>query len=302
MMTESEFSVPISPHEAIPGARAGEPTAVTRLPDLVIRPTKGWGSLGLRDIWEFRELLYLLTWREVKGRYRQMAFGPLWMIMAPLIQMVIFSLLFGVLFQLPSDGVPYPIFTYVALLPWMLFANSARNAAGSLVSQQQLIAKVYFPRLIIPLSQAISALVDFAFSFVILLGMMLVYRIVPSWQMLALPAYLLLALVTALAVGLWLATISVKFRDVLIVLGFVISAWQYATPVAYSASLVPAQWLWLYNLNPMTVVVEGFRWALLGTGRAPIPTDLLVAGVMVLLMITGAYYFRRTERTIVDTL
>ena len=278
------------------------PAAAAPVPTLIIRPTKGWGSLGLRDIWEFRELLYLLTWREVKGRYRQMAFGPLWMIMAPLIQMVIFSLLFGVLFQLPSDGVPYPIFTFVALLPWMLFANASRNAAGSLVSQQQLIAKVYFPRLIIPLSQAISALVDFAMSFVILIGMMLFYRIVPDWRVLALPAYLLLAVVTALAVGLWLATLSVKFRDVLIVLGFVISAWQYATPVAYSASLVPAQWLWLYNLNPMTVVVEGFRWALLGTGRAPVPSDLAVAGVMVLLMITGAFYFRRTERTIVDTL
>ena len=296
------MSVSTSSQETIPGAPAGKPPAPIWTPTLIIRRTQGWGSLGLRDIWEFRELLYLLTAREIKGRYRQMAFGPLWMIMAPLIQMVIFSLLFGILFKLPSDGVPYPIFTYVALLPWMLFANAARNAAGSLVNQQQLIAKIYFPRLIIPLSQVISALVDFAVSFVILLGMMLVYRMVPDWRVLALPAYLLLALVTALAVGLWLATLSVKFRDVLIVLGFVISAWQYATPVAYSASLVPTQWLWLYNLNPMTVVVEGFRWALLGTGRAPVPADLAVAGVMVLLMITGAYYFRRTERTIVDTL
>jgi lipopolysaccharide transport system permease protein len=273
-----------------------------RTPTLIIRPTAGWGSLGLRDIWEFRELLYLLTSREIKGRYRQMAFGPLWMIVAPLIQMVIFSLLFGRVFQLPSDGVPYPIFTYVALLPWTMFAGAARNSAGSLVSQQQLIAKVYFPRLIIPLSQVISALVDFFMSFIILIGMMLFYRIIPDWRVLALPGYLLLAVATALAVGLWLATLSVKFRDVLIILGFIITAWQYATPVAYSASLIPAQWQWLYQLNPMTVVVEGFRWALLGTGRGPIPTDLLVATVVVLLMITGAYYFRRTERTIVDTL
>ena len=273
-----------------------------RVPTQIIQPTRGWGSLGLRDIWDFRELLYLLTWREVKGGYRQMAFGPLWMIVSPLIQMVIFSMLFGVVFKLPSDGVPYPVFTYVALLPWLLFASAARSAAGSLVSQQQLIAKVYFPRLIIPVSQVVSALVDFATSFVILLGMMLVYRIVPGWRVLVLPAYLLLAIVTALAVGLWLATVAVKFRDVLIVLGFVISAAQYATPVAYSASLIPAKWQWLYNLNPMTVVVEGFRWSLLGTGRGPMPADLLVAGTMVLLMITGAYYFRRTERTIVDTL
>lgn len=284
--------------EIAPSARA----IAAAVPTLIIQRTRGWGSLGLRDIWEFRELLYMLTWREVQGRYRQMAFGPLWIIMAPLIQMVIFSMLFGSIFKLPSDGVPYPIFTYVALLPWMLFASAARNSAGSLVSQQQLIAKVYFPRLIIPLSQVVSALVDFAMSFVILLGMMLAYRIVPDWRVLVLPAYLLLATVTALAVGLWLATISVKFRDVLIMLSFALNAWQYATPVAYSASLIPAQWQWLYNLNPMTVVVEGFRWALLGTGNAPVPADLMVAGVMVLLLITGAYYFRRTERTIVDTL
>lgn len=305
--------LPEPPPEALPAALPGAlpeslpeglPTETGRasVPTLVIRRTKGWGSLGLRDIWEFRELLSLLTWREIKGRYRQMALGPLWIFMAPLIQMLIFTLLFGVVFSLPSDGVPYPIFTYVALLPWTLFANSARNSAGSLVSQQQLIAKVYFPRLIIPLSQVVSALVDFALSFVILVGMLLFYRIVPDWRVLALPVYLLLAIVTALAVGLWLATLSVKFRDVLIVLGFIISAWQYATPVAYSASLIPAQWLWLYNLNPMTVVVEGFRWSLLGTGRAPMPSDLVVAGSMVLLMVTGGYYFRRTERTIVDTL
>jgi len=268
----------------------------------VIQPTKGWGSLGLRDIWEFRELLYLLTWREIKGRYRQMAFGPLWMLGAPLIQMAIFTVLFGIVFQLPSDGVPYPIFTYVALLPWMMFANAARNAAGSLVSQQHLIAKIYFPRLIIPLSQVISALVDFLMSFIILIGMMIFFQILPDWRVLTLPLYLLLAAVTALAVGLWLATLSVKFRDVLIVLGFLITAWQYATPVAYSSSLIPEQWLWLYHLNPMTVVVNGFRWALLGTGAGPTLSDLAVAIVVTFLAVLGVYYFRRTERTIVDTL
>jgi lipopolysaccharide transport system permease protein len=269
---------------------------------LVIQPTRGWASLGLRDIWEFRELLYLLTWREIKGRYRQMAFGPLWMLGAPLVSMVIFSVLFGNIFKLPSDGVPYPIFTYVALLPWTLFANASRNAAGSLVSQQQLIAKVYFPRLLIPLSQVISALVDFAMSFIILIGMMLFYRILPDWRVLTLPIYLLLAMTTALAVGLWLATLSVKFRDILIMLGFLIAAWQYATPVAYSTSLIPAQWLWLYQLNPMTVVVEGFRWAILGTGQAPTPMSFAVMGATLMLTILGAFYFRRTERTIVDTL
>lgn len=272
------------------------------IPTLIIRPVKGWGALGLSEIWGFRELLYLLTWREIKGRYRQMAFGPLWMLMAPLIQMVIITLLFGMVFQLPSDGVPYPIFTYVALLPWTLFANTARNSAGSLVSQQHLIAKVYFPRLILPLSQALSALVDFAVSLVILFGMMLFFRIVPDWRVITLPGFVLLAVLTALAVGVWLATVSVKFRDVLIILGFIITAWQYATPVAYSASLIPEQWQWLYQLNPMTVVVEGFRWALLGTGRAPSLMSLTVLAVTAILAILGAYYFRRTERTIVDTL
>lgn len=289
-------------NKAVSGVSTARSHTGSDIPTLIIRPTRGWGSLGLRDIWEFRELLYLLTWREIKGRYRQMAFGPLWMIMAPLIQMVIITLLFGMVFQLPSDGVPYPIFTYVALLPWTLFANTARNSAGSLVSQQHLIAKVYFPRLILPLSQALSALVDFAVSLVILFGMMLIYRIVPDWRVITLPGFVLLAVVTALATGVWLATVSVKFRDVLIILGFIITAWQYATPVAYSASLIPAQWQWLYQLNPMTVVVEGFRWALLGTGRAPSLMSVAVLAVTSILAIFGAYYFRRTERTIVDTL
>jgi lipopolysaccharide transport system permease protein len=287
--------------ESVSGGRLAAPGSASP-PTIVIQPTRGWVSLGLHDVWEFRELLYLFTWREIKGRYRQMAFGPLWMLAAPLIQMVIFSVLFGIVFQLPSDGVPYPIFTYVALLPWTLFATASRNAAGSLVSQQQLIAKVYFPRLLIPLSQVMSALVDFLMAFIILIGMMLFYRIVPDWRILTLPIYVLLAASTALAVGFWLATLSVKFRDILIMLGFLIIAWQYATPVAYSASLIPAQWQWLYQLNPMTVVVEGFRWALLGTGQSPTPMSFAVIGVTLVLTILGAFYFRRTERTIVDTL
>lgn len=281
---------------AVPAADHLEPAV------LIIQPTHGWGALGLRDVWAYRELLYLLTWREIKGVYRQMALGPLWMILAPLIQMVIFSALFGAVFQLPSDGVPYPVFTFVALLPWMLFATATRNASTSLVSQQQLISKVYFPRLIIPLAQGVSALVDFGMSFVVLVGMMAWYRLLPDWRALLLPAYLLLAVATALAVGLWLATLAVKFRDVQLVLGFAIAAWQYATPVAYSASLIPERWQALYHLNPMAVVVGGFRWALLGVGRGPQPQDALVAAAVAVLLVAGAYYFRRAERTIVDTL
>jgi lipopolysaccharide transport system permease protein len=272
------------------------------VPTVIIEPTRGWASLGLADVWEYRELLYFLLWREVKGRYRQMAFGPLWIIIAPLIQMVILSFVFGTLARLPSDGVPYPIFTYVALLPWQFFANAARNSAGSLLSQQHVIAKVYFPRLVIPLSTALSAFVDFLASFAVLIGMMIAYRITPTWAVLTLPLFVLLAGATALAVGLWLAGLAVKYHDVSIAVGFGITIWQYLTPVAYSASLVPEQWRWLYQLNPLYAVIEGFRWALLGTAAPPTwslgVSTLLVAA----LLVTGAFYFRRTERTIVDVL
>ena len=277
-------------------------TAPQSPPTVVIQPTRGWASLGLADVWEYRELLYFLLWREVKGRYRQMAFGPLWIIIAPLIQMVIFSFVFGTLARLPSEGVPYPIFTYVALLPWQFFANAARNSAGSLLSQQHVIAKVYFPRLVIPLSTVLSAFVDFLASFVVLIGMMLVYRIPPSWAVLTLPLFVLLAGATALAVGLWLAGLSVKYHDVSIAVGFGITIWQYLTPVAYSATLVPEAWRWLYRLNPLYAVVEGFRWALLGTGSPPDWSLVISVGFVTVLLVTGAFYFRRTERTIVDVL
>ena len=269
---------------------------------IVIEPTRGWASLGLGDVWEYRELLYFLLWREVKGRYRQMAFGPLWIVIAPLIQMVILSLVFGTLAKLPSEGVPYPIFTYVALLPWSFFANGARNSAASLLSQQNVIAKVYFPRLVIPIATVGSAFVDFLASFVVLAGMVLFYRVTPTWSALALPLYLLLAGATALAVGLWLAGLAVKYHDVSIAVGFGITIWQYLTPVAYSSSLVPAKWLWLYQLNPMYWVVEGFRGALLGTGAAPNWTLPAAIALVLVALVTGAFYFRRTERTIVDVL
>ena len=275
-------------------------TAPQSLPTVVIQPTRGWASLGLRDVWEYRELLYFLLWREAKGRYRQMAFGPLWIIIAPLIQMVIFSFVFGTLARLPSEGVPYPIFTYVALLPWQFFANGARNSAASLLSQQHVIAKVYFPRLVIPLSTVLSAFVDFLASFVVLIGMMVAYRITPTWAVLTLPLFVLLAGATALAVGLWLASLAVKYHDVSIAVGFGITIWQYLTPVAYSATLVPEAWRWLYRLNPLYAVVEGFRWALLGTAAPPDWSLVFSAGFVTVLLVTGAFYFRRTERTIVD--
>ncbi|MBM3188069.1 MAG: ABC transporter permease [Chloroflexi bacterium] len=268
----------------------------------VIQPTRGWASLGLRDVWAYRELLWFLLWREVKGRYRQMAFGPLWIIVSPLINMVILSFVFGSLARLPSEGVPYPIFTYVALLPWRFFGNAAVGSAGSLTSQRNLIAKVYFPRMILPISSVLSGLVDFGASFVVLVGMMLYYGVTPTWAVLTLPLFLLLAGATALAVGLWLAGLAVKFHDVAIGLGFVMTIWQYLTPVAYSSTLIPEAWRALYRLNPMASVVEGFRWALLGVGQAPDWTTAVSAGAVLLLLVAGAFYFRRTERTIVDVL
>ena len=266
-----------------------------------IRPARGWRSLGLRDLWEYRELLYFLCWREVKSRYRQMALGPLWILLMPLANMLIFSLIFGTWANLPSDDLPYPIFYYAALLPWQLFAASARGSATSLVANLGLISKVYFPRLIIPISTAAVGVLDFAISFLILIGMMAYYGIAPSIGVLLLPAYLLLALAAALAVGLWLAALAVKFRDVGYGVNFLVQFWMFAT-VIFPSAQVPGRWQLLYRLNPMQTVIEGFRWSLLGRGHAPDAIQAVTAGAVALLLITGAYVFRRTERTVVDIL
>ena len=269
---------------------------------VVIQPSRGWSRLGLRDVWEYRELLYFLVWREVKGRYRQMAFGPLWIIVQPLVNMVIFSLIFGRLARLPSEGVPYPIFTYVALLPWQFFADAMRRSATSLLSQQSVIAKVYFPRLVIPISAVLSGLVDFGASLVILIGMMAFYRVPPTWKVLTLPLFLLLAAGVALGVGLWLGGVTVKFRDVALGLGFGTTVWQYLSPVVYSSTLIPERWQVLYHLNPMAAVLGGFRWALLDVGQPPIWSLIVAVLLTTGLLVTGAFYFRRTERTIVDVI
>ena len=251
-------------------------------------------------MWEYRDLLYFLLWRDVKGRYRQMALGPLWIVIRPLMSMVLYTIIFGAVAKFPSDGLPYPIFAYSALLPWMFFSRGVAQAANSLVSSQSLISKVYFPRLIVPLVGVLSGLIDFIISFVVLLVMMAYYGIWPTWTVLTIPLYLLLAAATALAVGLWFAAWIVHYRDVGDVLGYIIQGWMYATPVVYAMSLIPEQWRLLYRLNPMTVVIEGFRWALLGTGQPPDRTSLASALLVLPVLISGAYYFRRTERTIVD--
>lgn len=279
--------------------RTDEPLSAA--PILVIQPTRGWGRLALHEVWEYRDLLYFLLWRDIKGRYRQMALGPLWIVLRPLFNMVLFTLIFGVVARLPSDGVPYPVFTYTALLPWTFFSGAVMGASNSLLSNRHLITKVYFPRLIIPIVSILSGLLDFCISFVILLGMMLYYGYVPGWGIVLLPFYMLVAIATALMVGLWFATWIVHYHDVGEIVSYLIRGWMYATPVVYALSIIPARWRMLYRLiNPMTNVIEGFRWALLGTGQSPDGITLLSVLWILPFLIAGAFYFRRTERTIVD--
>jgi len=270
-------------------------------PLISIEPQRGWVSLELTDLWRYRELLLLLTWRDIKVRYAQTILGATWAIIQPLLTMVIFSIIFGQLAKLPSDGIPYPIFTYTALLLWQLFAFSLTNSSNSLVGSQSLISKVYFPRLIIPIASVLPALVDFAVSFLVLIGMMFYYHIPLTTRILVLPLFLLLAVATALAVGLWLSALNVEYRDIRYVVPFLTLFWQYATPVAYSSSLIPEKWRLLYGLNPMTGVVEGFRWALLGSGRVDGMIWVSV-GIILLILISGLAYFKRMEATFADVI
>ncbi len=273
-----------------------------RVPDLRIRPTKGWGNLALHELWQYRSLIWMLVWRDTQARYRQMALGPLWIIIKPVVSMVVFSVIFGALAKLPSDGLPYPIFTYTALLPWNYFASATTSSVSSLRQHMGLISKVYFPRLVAPIASVFSGLLDLFLSFAVLLGLMLYYGFVPTSAIVLLPLYLLLATATALGVGLWSAAIAVKFRDLQYVVTYGMSIWMYATPVAYSANLVPEKWQLLYQMNPMYWVIEGFRWSLLGKGQGPDPIMLIPTSIVFILLITGAFVFQRTERTIVDWL
>ncbi len=270
------------------------------LPTLHIRPPQGWASLELGELWEYRELLFFLVWRDIKVRYKQTALGAAWAIIQPFFMMVVFSLFFGRLAKIPSDGIPYPVFAYCALLPWQLFAHALTESSNSLVGNQNLITKVYFPRLVVPISAVLGGLVDFAVAFVILLGMMAYYGLVPTLAIVTLPLFVLLAIFTALGVGLWLSALNVQYRDVRYTIGFLTQFWLFATPVAYPSSLVPQQWRWLYGLNPMAGVVEGFRWALLGKSEGP--GILLVFSIfaVIVLLVSGLYYFRRMEQTFAD--
>jgi lipopolysaccharide transport system permease protein len=267
---------------------------------VLIRPSTGWVSLNLRGLYQYRELIYFLTWRDIKVRYKQTVLGAAWAIIQPFFTMVVFSLFFGGLAKVPSDGIPYPIFSYTALVPWTFFANALSQSSNSLVGSAGLIKKVYFPRLVIPLSSVLSGVVDFVIAFVVLLGMMVYYGQWPSAAVAWLPLLLLLALVTALGVGLWLSAMNVQFRDVRYAVPFLTQFWLFATPIAYPSSLLPEPWHTLYGLNPMTGVVEGFRWALLRTDTSP--GGMIVASTVatVVLLVSGAYYFRRMERAFAD--
>ena len=267
---------------------------------IVIRPSKGWGSINLREIWLYRELVYFLTWRDLKVRYKQTALGAGWAVLQPVLSMVVFSIFFGGLLSVPSEGVPYPIFSYAALLPWGVFAKALNDTGRSLVSNRAMLTKIYFPRMVIPLASVFSSLADFLIAFIVMLGLMFYYQIAPTSNIWTLPLFLLLAVITALGVGLWLSAMNVLYRDIGYMIPYITQLWFYLTPIVYPASQVPEEWQFFYALNPMVGVVEGFRWALLGTADAPNPMIAVSATIAMLIFITGMFYFRRMERTFAD--
>ncbi len=275
-----------------------EPTTV------YIKPSTGITALNLGDLWTYRELVFFMIWRDIKVRYKQTMLGAAWAVIQPVMMMLVFTFIFGTVAKLPTDGdVPYPIFSYTALLPWGLFVAALNQASRSLTTNQNMITKIYFPRLILPLSSVLAGLVDFAIASVILVGLMFYYKVTPAWSLLwTLPFFLLLAIITALGVALWLSAINVKYRDVNYVLPFLTQFWQFATPVGYSASVISEKWQLLYSLNPMAGVVNGFRWALLGIGNGPDAALWISAAISLLILVTGLFYFRGMEKTFADTI
>lgn len=282
-----------SAHGTIP-ARSREGTVVW------VKPSRGWAPLRLRELWQYRELVYILTWRDIKVRYKQTAFGAAWAIIQPFFTMVIFSVFFGRIAKIPSDGIPYSLFSYTALIPWTFFANGVSQSANSLINNGSLISKVYFPRLVMPIAAVLSGTVDFIPAFTILVGMMFYYGLTPSVNVLWLPVFFLMALTTSLGVGFWLSATNLRYRDVRHAVAFIVQGWLLATPIAYPSSLLSERWRTLYGINPMVGVVEGFRWALLGTNTAPGPMTIVSALAAVAVLVSGAFYFRRLERTFAD--
>jgi lipopolysaccharide transport system permease protein len=274
-----------------------EPTTI------YIKPSRGLAALNLRDLWVYRELVYFMIWRDIKVRYKQTLLGALWAVIQPIMTMVVFNFLFGKVAKVPTDGIPYPIFSFTALLPWGLFTTALNTASRSLTANHNMITKIYFPRLILPISSVLSGLVDFAIAFVILIGLMIYYNVSPNLNALwTLPLFILLSIVTALGVALWLSAINVKYRDVNYALPFITQFWLFITPVAYSASVISDKWQLLYSANPMAGVVNGFRWALLGSGSGPDAALWVSIGISLLVLVSGLFYFRGMERTFADTI
>jgi homopolymeric O-antigen transport system permease protein len=273
---------------------------LVEIPILRIAPPSGWFDLNLGGLWQYRDLLYFFVWRDIKIRYKQTAVGAAWAVFQPLMTMAVFSLFFGKLAKIPSIGLPYPVFYFSALLPWTYFSGALQNATSVVVEQQRVITKVYFPRLVLPLSAVVAGLVDFAIGFVVFLVMMAYYRIVPSLPIFFFPLFLLMAVLTALGVGLFLSALNAIYRDVRYVLPFLVQFWMFVSPVAYPSSLVPQRWRWLYELNPMAGVIDGFRWSLTGKGQPPGILLAVSASMVVLLVVAGTVYFQKMEGTIAD--
>ena len=274
-----------------------EPTTI------YIKPSTGLTALNLRDLWVYRELVFFMIWRDIKVRYKQTMLGATWAIIQPVMTMLVFNFIFGSVAKVPTDGIPYPIFSYTALLPWGLFVAALNQASRSLTSNNNMITKVYFPRLVLPIASVLAGLVDFAIAFVILIGLMFYYKVTPAWNVVwALPFFMLLAIVTALGVALWLSAINVKYRDVNYALPFLTQFWLFITPVAYSANVISEKWQLVYSLNPMAGVVNGFRWALLGAGNGPDLALWVSAIISLVILVTGLFYFRNMERTFADTI
>jgi lipopolysaccharide transport system permease protein len=270
--------------------------------DTVISPSKGWVPLNLQELRDYHELLYFLIWRNIKVRYKQTVLGGAWAVIQPFLTMVVFSIFFGRLAGIPSEGMPYPIFAYTALVPWTFFANALSQASNSLLEHERMITKIYFPRLLLPMAAVLGGLVDFAISFFILIGMMVWYGLTPTPAILLVPFFVLMATLTALGVGLWLSALNVQYRDVRYVIPFLVQFWLFVSPIAYPSSLVPEPWRALYGLNPMAGVVEGFRWALLG--QTPIPAALVGVSLLTVsvVLVGGLYYFRRMEENFADVI
>jgi lipopolysaccharide transport system permease protein len=304
-LSESTIGSPAEPMVQVAPAAPAEvqQTADERRPQhrIVIEPPRGWISLNLREVWRYRDLLSMLIWRDFSARYRQSVLGAGWAIVRPVLSVLVFTVIFGMIARLPSDGIPYPLFSFAAMMPWLYFSTALTNATNSVVGGSGLLTKVYFPRLVLPLSSIASGLADLGIQFVLLFLLMLWYRVVPTWSLVFVPLFIAECMLVSLALGLWLTALNVKYRDIGQVVPFVIQIWMYLTPIVYSSSLVPARFRPLYGLNPLVGVVDGFRWAMLGQSTPPDWSMVAISTMVVfVLFVTGLYYFRRAEQSFAD--